>query len=152
MNKEILDTVKGEKLEKLEIILNGSKENITVKGQVLSIMKCERKDTRDVYYTFVMKVLKSLSDDEYGQSFNTMNIVMPADYVKVNKITDESISAMKKNEVICILASDCHAKRITQSDGVTYYVNNINFYVVEMHQTKELEKVTFGTVSKPVAL
>jgi hypothetical protein len=144
--------MKKENLETLEGILLGEKESIIVKGQILSIMKNERAENKAIYYTFVMKILKHLSNDEYGQSFNTINIVMPSEYVANNKITDEEMKDLKNNEVVCVLASDSHAKRMTGSNNTFYYVNNVNYYVIEMIKTKELEKVSFGSTSKPIAL
>lgn len=119
-------------LDKFNKMMGNEKELILLKGQFINPAKAKKKNSDDTYYTFGIKTLKKMGTDEYSQSFNTYQVIVPVERSK--HYTDEQIKAFKNNEVLVLVESNCHIKRI----GENGKVNNITLYLMDIMQTKEI--------------
>ena len=98
------------------------------------------KTTGEIYYSFDLKTLKQYgADDEYGQTYNMYNCIIPSDMAM--NFTDDDIKAFKDCEVIVICSTRCSIKR---GDKVKY--NNISFYVQDIESSRKVTMRPGGTV------
>jgi hypothetical protein len=132
-NEENLSLENESLLKRMNRMMADEKELILLKGK-MSQPKKMKTDEDKIYYTFVLRVLKRLSSDEYGTTFNTYFCVVPTN-VSCN-MTDDDIKSMKDNEVICLLTANCRTKTLTNSK-VT--VNNITLFVNDIVITRTID-------------
>jgi len=121
-------------LEKFNSLMGEEKELILLKGQMINPSKRKKKDSEEVYYTFSLKTVKKMGEDEYSQGYNTYQIIVSVE--KSKQFTDEQIKAMKNNEVLVLLETSCHIRKF----GDNGRDNKITFYLVEIMQTKEIKR------------
>lgn len=126
----------NEMLKKVDTLLGTEKELIILKGKLTVPQKAATKADGEIYYTFRLKTLKRSSNDEYGQSFNTYQIVVPCDVAK--NISESELSALKNNEVLCICQANANAKVLP--NGAV--VNNISLFVIDMMLSRSIDNVT----------
>lgn len=129
--------MKKETLQKLQEMLGENKQMVLVKGQLLKPVAVPKKEGGDLYCTFILKQVKSFSDDEYSQGYNNFLCIMPSEIF--SRYTREEIAAMKGNEVLAVLEISNIVRNLQGQQG-PYTVNNTTYYVHDITQTKTLKE------------
>lgn len=140
---------KNELMQKVDILLGAEKELLILKGMLLSPKVCTTKDSKQEYYTFMLKTIKAMSTDEYAQGYNTYHCIMPVETSK--KYTKEEISGLKNNEVLCLCSANAHVKKFDKKEtGEEFTVNNITIYVNDLMLIRTIDNTR--TVQKAINL
>lgn len=125
---------KTEFLEKVNNLLGEEKELILLKGKMFSPQLSRTQEGNEVYYTFKLKCVKNISNDEYGSAFNTYYCVVPTAIAK--DYTEEDFSErFKNNEVVVVCSANASVKTLGQNNMV---VNNIRLYASSIVLSKEI--------------
>lgn len=111
--------------------LGEEKELHVMKGLFMSPMVAT-KGTGEQYYSFDLKVLKQFGDDEeYGQTYNLYNCIIPSDLAM--RFTSEDIKGFKDCEVLVLVTAKCSVKRVNNNK-----FNNISFFVQHLELSRKV--------------
>lgn len=118
--------------------LGKAKELHVMKGLLMNISKAAKQETGEVYYTFDLKVLKHFGEDEeYGQTYNLYNVIMPVEVAK--HYNEADIKGFKDSEVLAVCSTRASVKRFPpKEDGSQNKCNNISLYLVSMDKTRQV--------------
>lgn len=131
-----------------EAILNAlgeEKELHVLKGLFMSPMIAQKQQTGEVYYSFDLKTLKQFgNDEEYGQTYNLYNCIIPSDYAI--QFTNENIKAFKDCEVIVIATAKCSVRKVGNNK-----FNNISLFVQHLELSRKVSMRPGSVGEKPRA-
>lgn len=123
--------------------LGEEKELHVMKGLFMSPMVAH-KQTGEAYYSFDLKVLKQFGDDdEYGQTYNLYNCIIPSD-LAIN-YSSEDIKAFKDCEVIVLVTTKCSVKRVNNNK-----FNNISLFVQSIELSRKVSMRGQTPVQQPL--
>ncbi|NMB98229.1 MAG: hypothetical protein GYA02_16750 [Clostridiaceae bacterium] len=126
---------KTEFVEKVNNLLGEEKELILLKGKMFSPQLSRTQEGNEIYYTFKLKCVKNISNDEYGSAFNTYYCVVPSAVAK--EYTEKDFAEkFKNNEVIVICSANASTKTLGQNNNMV--VNNIRLYASSIILSKEI--------------
>ncbi|MEM0173433.1 MAG: hypothetical protein QXI16_02885 [Sulfolobaceae archaeon] len=137
---------KTEFLEKVNNLLGEEKELLLLKGKMFSPQLSKTQESNETYYTFKLKCVKNISNDEYGSAFNTYYCVVPSIIAK--EYTEKDFAErFKNNEVIVICSANASIKTLGQNNNMV--VNNIRLYATNIILSKEItgEKKVKNTIN-----
>lgn len=123
----------SELIQRCEEVMESNKELLLLRGKMYGVEICYTKDKKAKYYTFKLKVLKNLGNNDYGHCYNTYHCVVPV--VIAGQYNDTDFESMKDNEVICICTANAQVRKSTNSD-ICY--NNITLFVNTVKVVKKL--------------
>ncbi|MEM4935347.1 MAG: hypothetical protein QXY78_05390 [Thermoplasmata archaeon] len=124
----------GDYLEKVNNLLGEEKELIILKGKMFSPQLSKTQEGNETYYTFKLKCLKNISNDEYGSAFNTYYCVVPS-AVSKDYTEKDFAETFKNNEVVVLCSANASTKTLGQNNVV---VNNIRLYVTSIMLSREI--------------
>lgn len=132
--------------ERINELMGNEKELIVLKGKLYSPTEEHKQETGEVYYTFRLKVIKNINDDEYGKNYNTYICIMPCDVS--HKFSKQQIQDMKNNEVLALCSARAGVRTFMRKDtDEQVAVNNITLYVVELLNTRRINVEMAGAKS-----
>lgn len=123
----------NEIMQKLQELIGTESEMLVLKGRFQNPERFATTKTQEIYYTFMLKTLKSGGDNEYSAGYHTYQIVIPT--AISNNYTDDDIKNYKDKEVIVL----CSLSGIVKK-GETRKYNNISIYAEKIKITKEFSQ------------
>lgn len=125
--------------------LGEEKELHVFKGLFMNPMVAQKQQTGEPYYSFDLKTLKQIgSDDEYGQSYNMYNCIIPSEIS--SQFSNESIKALKDCEVIVIATAKGSVRKVGNSK-----FNNISLFVQHLELSRKVSMRPGSVGEKPKA-
>lgn len=126
-------------LEKICSIEGLGTELMYLRGKMLRPEKQKVKNGQDMYYTFILKVLRNPDADEYDQQYSLYKCVMP---VLISKtFTDSDILTLKGNEVSVLCTPRGSSRRsVNKTTGQEFVNFDIDLSVMEVELFRELPK------------
>lgn len=139
----------NETVKNLVEVLGGEKSLMILRGQVISVEKIAKQNSKDVfYYTFALKVVES-SESSYQTGYSLFYCILPSD-IAINYLDFETY---KHKEVAVLLKPNNRLKTVTKEkkddfpgapvEKVIYKFNNSDFYVIDLLLLGDIAKVEF---------